>query len=937
MPTPILRRYLPSARRACASLVASGLVVGLATTTAGAAPAQAERPPASLPAAVAPTVTESLDPAFVQEGTPSLHGGQVVVWGDRAGAYDPATSPTVPAALPEGVHATAISTDESDLLILRSDGRVDDPSLADPQAAVPPNGMTYVGVAATSNHGGRLLRSDGAVVSQDGQHVMEPPDGATYTAIAGLYVLRSDGVLESPEGDPATCADAFVPEPGLRYTAISARGSEYRWAALRSDGAYVYCEGRGAEDAVQVVRPPSGTRFIGIDMGQSDVLAATADGRVLSSASGRLAAAPSGRSIISLTAMEDGQGAAALDDGTIMSWGMDPQNSALPEVPADRAAYSAVGGDTGYGIHWAIMTGDAIPVEVVVDNDVPQDRVLRVTDTVRFDVTAALADGTPADGTVVLTVQAPDGRTSEVDAAGAFGGSGEAVFALPDHEQVGAYGIDVTFLGSPYVTTAVRTSLDLAEPSPVVITASGPTSWPATSEDTLCFDLATEDGSPRWWPHDDVLVTVEGHPDYDYATSGVDRVCLDRLQLRQGSYTVHIRYDGWGAADAASLTADVVVLRPWSTNIWSDLPTSWRYGQMPDSIRTSVSSVGPGSSTGPVPIGTIGIEFENGTSFGSSMVLGETGHAEIGISHEEELVPGEYPTMMTYRGGYGFFPARLRRTVWVLPARYTATPDPTITGTAKVGSKLTADPGTWSPVPTRFWYAWYVDHKVVTGATSRTFTVPPSAVGKTIMMRVGAVKEHYTRSSASSAPTAVVAPGTFTAPRPTITGTAKVGKTLTVNRGAWSPAPSSVKYVWKANGTTIATRTTNTFKVPASAWDKRLTVTVKGSRAGHTTKSVTSRATARVAAGTFTAQRPTITGTTRVGSTLTVGRGTWSPTPSAVTYTWRADGVLIDMRTSNRFVIPAQARGKRLTVAVVGSRAGYTTKSVASYRTSAIR
>ncbi|MCP2285340.1 hypothetical protein APR04_004272 [Promicromonospora umidemergens] len=937
MPTPVLRRYLPSARRACASLIASGLVLGLATTTAGAAPARAESPPAGLPAAVVPTATESLDPAFVQEGMPSGHGGQVVAWGDRAGAYDPASSQRVPAAFPDGVHATAISTDGSDLLILRSDGRVVDPSLADPQAAVPPDGMTYVAVAAMSNRGGRLLRSDGAVVSQDGQHVMEPPDGTTYTAIAGLYVLRSDGVLEAPAGDPATCTDALVPGPGLSYTAISARGSMYRWAALRSDGAYVYCEGRGAEEAAKVIRPPSGTRFIGIDMGRSDVLAATADGRVLSSASGRLAAAPPSRSIISLTAMEDGQGAAALDDGTIMSWGMDSENSALPGVPADRAAFSAVGGDTGHGIHWAIMIGDAIPVEVVVDNDAPQDRVPRVTDTVRFDVTATLADGTPADGTVTLNVQAPDGRTSEVAAAGAFGGTGEAVFALPDHEQVGTYDVDVTFLGSPYVTTAVRTSLDLAEPSPVVITASGPTSWPATSEDTLCFDLATEDGSPRWSPHDDVAITVDGHPEHDYATSGVDRVCLDSLQLRQGSYTVHVRYEGWGAADAASLTADVVVLRPWSTDIWSDLPTSWRYGQMPDSIRTAVSSIGPESSTGPVPVGTVDIEHENGTPFGSSMVLGETGHADIGISHEEELVPGEYPMMMRYRGGYGFFPTRLRRTVWVLPAVFTATPDPTITGTAKVGSKLTADPGTWSPVPTKLWYAWYADRKVVTGATTRTFTVPASAAGKTITVRVGAFKEHYRRSSSSSAPTAVVARGTFTAPRPTITGTAKVGRTLTVNRGAWSPVPSSVKYVWKANGTTIATRTSNKFVVPPSAWNKRLTVTVTGSRAGYTTKSVAKEATAKVAAGTFTAQRPTITGTTRVGSTLTVGRGTWSPTPSSVTYLWRADGVLLDLRTSNRFVIPSQARGKRLTVTVVGSRTGYTTKSVASYRTAAIR
>lgn len=918
MPTPVLRRYLPSARRACASLVASGLIFGVATT-AGAAPAQAEDPPAT----VASTVTESLDPSFVQEGMPSPHGGQVVVWGNRAGAYDRGS---VPAALPDGVHATAISTDGSSVLILRSDGRVDYPGA---QPTVPPNGMRYVAVAAAANYG-RVLRSDGAVVSGNGQHVMEPPDGTTYTAIAGLYALRSDGALEMPGADAATCTDALVPGPGLRYTAISARGSGYTWAALRNDGAYVYCEGRGAEDVVQVIRPPSGTRFIGIDIGQGHVLAATADGRVLSSAGGRMAAAPPGRSIISLTAMYDGQGAAALDDGTIMSWGMDSRNSAQPGVPAERAVYSAVGGDTDYEAHWAIMIGDAIPVDVTVGTDAPADRVLRVTDTVRFDVTAALADGTPADGTAVLNVQAPDGQTSEVDTAGAFGGTGEAVFRLPDHEQVGTYGIDVTFLGSPFLTRTVSTSLDFAEPSPVVITTSGPTSWHATSEDTLCINLATEDGSPRWWPRDDVLVAVEDHPKYDYATSSTDSFCLDQIQFRPGSYTLHIRYDGWGAADAASLTTDIVVLPPVVTRVESDLPSSWRYGQMPDFVGVDVLS------DSLVPGGVVQLALD-GMWFGSGMYLDENGHARIGIGHEEELVPGSYPMVVRYQGGRGFLASSLERTVTVKPALFTTTATPTITGTAKVGAKLTASPGTWSPVPASYRYAWMVDGVAVTGATSSTFTIPAAAAGKAITVKVTGLKQHYTTTSTTSAPTAAVAPGTFTAPQPTITGTAKVGRTLTVSRGTWSPTPSSVTYVWKADGVTISTRTTSKFVVPASARGKRLTVTVSGSRAGYTKKSVTSGATATVAPGTFTAPQPTITGTTRVGSALTVSRGTWSPAPSSVKYVWKANGTAISTRTDTRFVIPAQARGKRLTVTVVGARAGYTTKSVTSDQTSAIR
>lgn len=116
-------------------------------------------------------------------------------------------------------------------------------------------------------------------------------------------------------------------------------------------------------------------------------------------------------------------------------------------------------------------------------------------------------------------------------------------------------------------------------------------------------------------------------------------------------------------------------------------------------------------------------------------------------------------------------------------------------------------------------------------------------LGKKIKVTVKALRQYYTTTSVSSAATAAVKPGTFTAPKPTITGTKRVGYTLTVDRGTWSPAPSSVKYVWKANGVTIATRSTRTLVIPSSARGKTLTVTVVGSRSGYTTKSVTSERT----------------------------------------------------------------------------------------------
>lgn len=314
MPTSDSRRFLPSARRACASLVTTGLVLGLAVTAAGATPIPATT--SGRTGAVVGTATESLDPTFVQEGMPSTNGGQVVRWGDLGGTNSPP-------ALPPGVFATAVTSDSSStVLVLRSDGHVDSHHYTNSPVVTrhlqaPPN-TRYTAVSTDEGVGEHLLRSDGVVVDLSGQVVTTPPEGLTYTAIAPGLALRSDGVL-GPSGTPEmTCPDASDPGPGFRYTAVSASFSH--WVALRDDGAFVYCRPGNEGAQATVFEPPAGTHFIGVDMGQVEAVAATADGRVISSENGLVAVAPTGRSIVSLAAIRYGQGAAALDDGMILSW-----------------------------------------------------------------------------------------------------------------------------------------------------------------------------------------------------------------------------------------------------------------------------------------------------------------------------------------------------------------------------------------------------------------------------------------------------------------------------------------------------------------------------------------------------------------------------------------------------------------------------------------
>ncbi|PUB28825.1 hypothetical protein C8K30_103249 [Promicromonospora sp. AC04] len=917
MPTSIHLRLLLSARRICLSALTSGLALGLAVTTVGAAPAQAT-PAASNTAPAA--LTEALDPAFVQEGMPSPHGGQVVMWGDREWAYQPAMD-VVPEALPDGVQATAISSYNSELLVLRSDGLVDgydSAGMLDPSA--PPAGTSYTAISASA---GRLLRSDGVVVDTSGNVVLTPPTGTVYTAVSGYDALRSDGVIAPLSGDGARCAAGRRPGAGLRYTAISSFPDYPLWAALRSDGALVYCAKSGE---TVVAKPSAGTRFVGVDQSEDEILAATSDGRIVAIMGAQPPAVPDGRSVVSLAAMGAGQGAAVLDDGTILRWGLSGEDGELPALPAERGTYSAVEHGAYNSHHWAIMVGDPIPVEVTADVAEPADRPLRVTDDLNVDLTIRTADGTAAFGHISVRTIDPEGIEDRSPRRSTLTGAARIAVNtfLEPGDGVGTWDVSAVFTGSPFATTTATTSADVAEPSPVRIVTSGLTTWRQTAnEGTLCFDVESVDGSPLWGRGFSMSVAEDSTKSISGGFSG--RECVNNLSLEPRTWTVAFGYSGWGAIDRGDWSGTVVVQEPAVSTLRVDLPTTWRYGQIPDRIPFTVDAEELSAQ------GVVRLSLNGRYATGATVEDG-TGAFETWA----EPVPGTHHYLFEYEGGFGALPSSYEQTVTVLPALFT-TAAPTVSGTAKVGAALTAERGAWAPEPIGVQHVWKADGVVIKDATSSVLTVPASAAGKKITVTVIGDRQYYTTASATSAPTAVVAPGTFTAPRPTITGTVKVGRTLTASRGTWSPAPSSVKYVWKANGVPISTRTTSTFVVPASAKGKRLTVTVIGSRTGYTTKTVASAATATVASGTFTAPRPTITGTTRVGSTLTANRGSWSPAPSSDTYVWKADGVTIATRTSNRFVIPSRARGKQLTVTVIGSRTGYTTKSVTSFRTATIR
>ena len=261
---------------------------------------------------------------------------------------------------------------------------------------------------------------------------------------------------------------------------------------------------------------------------------------------------------------------------------------------------------------------------------------------------------------------------------------------------------------------------------------------------------------------------------------------------------------------------------------------------------------------------------------------------------------------------------------------------PTITGTAKVGATLTANPGAWGPAPVAYAYQWKADGTALSGATASTYKPSSATLGKRITVTVTGSKTGYTAATRTSAATAAVASGTLTAVKPTITGTAKVGSTLTAVPGAWGPAPVAFTYQWKANGTALSGATGSTYQPSAATLGKTITVTVSGTKAGYTSATRTSAATAAVASGTLTAVTPKITGTAKVGSTLTATAGTWGPAPVALTYQWKANGTAITGAIATTYKPTSATVGKTITVTVTGKKTAYTTATRTSAATAAV-
>lgn len=321
---------------------------------------------------------------------------------------------------------------------------------------------------------------------------------------------------------------------------------------------------------------------------------------------------------------------------------------------------------------------------------------------------------------------------------------------------------------------------------------------------------------------------------------------------------------------------------------------------------------------------------------------GSAGH----VAYVEQVISPDEIVVSQDSWGGDFSWARITRTSSGWPSGFVHAHDvpllntvaTTISGTAKVGSVLTASPGRWNPADATLRYQWRADGVNITGATSPTLTLALAQQGKKITIQVTASKLGYPTASVVSAATAAVQPGVLTNTlAPVVTGEPTVDSVLTAGPGQWNPVLDSVRYQWRADGAPVQGATTPSLTVTPSLVGKALSVTVTAIKSGYAAVAVASAATKPVAPGTLTVtDPPSVIGVPQPGQTLTLVQAGVTP-QAAGEVQWLRAGVPVPGATGATYRLSAADLGSRVAAGVRLTRDGYNTATTLAPATPQVR
>lgn len=221
---------------------------------------------------------------------------------------------------------------------------------------------------------------------------------------------------------------------------------------------------------------------------------------------------------------------------------------------------------------------------------------------------------------------------------------------------------------------------------------------------------------------------------------------------------------------------------------------------------------------------------------------------------------------------------------------------PIVRGTAVLGQVLEVSDGTWSsPYSITLSYKWITSRTgtFISGQTAPSYTVTSTEVGYAISAQVTASTSHGFLAVVSPSRGIVTSVGNTVSP--VITGTLRVGGTLSVSTGTWLnlESDSTATYQWQTSSdgalwSNISGATSATYVLQLAQVGLYIRAQVFQTKTSFTAVLANSAATAVVPALNLTnTVAPAVTGSWTVGTSLSASTGTWS-TSGTFTYQWQS-------------------------------------------------
>ncbi|RFA22085.1 hypothetical protein B7R23_05155 [Subtercola boreus] len=172
-------------------------------------------------------------------------------------------------------------------------------------------------------------------------------------------------------------------------------------------------------------------------------------------------------------------------------------------------------------------------------------------------------------------------------------------------------------------------------------------------------------------------------------------------------------------------------------------------------------------------------------------------------------------------------------------AAFTQTPKPTIVGTPQVGSVLTAQTGTWKPLPVTFSYQWSRNGVPLAGATRSQYTPAAADAGAALSVTVTGRTPSGSSASLESTPTAAIAARVISGVGYATNGTPSVGNTLSADVANVTPLGATFTFQWLSDGAPIPGQTRSSYRIVQADLGHYLSVSITARKTGYPSTTLT--------------------------------------------------------------------------------------------------